>query len=819
MIYFKVPTFAVGHTITQRRAEMKVVKRDQKVVEFDKNRIINAINKAMHDVNEDNSNIAEEIANTIENLKVDQLTVEEIERKVIKELYLANLDTVADSYSEYKSQRKLLRKTTISKTDGKFLSNDFISKYKHRPNPFSTELGKFVYYRTYSRPIPEENRREDWWETVFRVVEFNTGLQVDAMKRQGIEVTDFILNELRMEAEQIYDLIYNLKLFPSGRSLWVAGSKSSYLFPLSNFNCSFLAIDSLEKFAEIFFVLMLGTGVGLSVQRQYVEKLPKVNSKIEVIHKAYDAVPKKLRKEYTELKVINKNAIELEIGDSKFGWSKAIDMYFEIISSKQYADVEFIFINYNNVRPEGERLKTFGGYASGHNNIKQMFTKIDRIFKEKRRNNQGQWQVIKPIDCLDIATIIAENVVSGGVRRSAEIVFCDSDEQEVLNAKANLYYQDESGNWVSNTNILNRSLSNNTVIYEHKPSRVELHNHFEKLKVSGEPAFANFEEMKRRRDDVQGGNPCFEIMLRDRGVCNLTEVNMMGFVNEDGTYDKEGLLKAQKYSAHIGYRMASIELELHEWDLVNKEDRLTGCSLTGVMDFRNATNISDEEFGQLLKELRSVAKNSANELADLLKMNRPKLVTTVKPSGTISQLPTVSSGVHFSHAPYYIRRVRVNAQDPLAKAMQAANFPWHPEVGQTIENHKTKVFEFPVKAPEGRTKYDVSAIEQLELYKLMMKNYVDHNASNTIHVRPNEWDDVEQWVYDNWDDIVGVTFLSLDDSFYQLLPYEAISKEKYEELLVKQPKFNPSILRQYETFEEEFEILDQDCDGGFCPIR
>lgn len=388
MIYFKVPSFAVGHTITQRRAEMKVVKRDQKVVEFDKNRIINAINKAMHDVNEDNSYVAEEIANTIENLKVDQLTVEEIERKVIKELYLANLDTVADSYSEYKSQRKLLRKTTISKTDGKFLSNDFISKYKHRPNPFSTELGKFVYYRTYSRPIPEENRREDWWETVFRVVEFNTGLQVDAMKRQGIEVTDFILNELRMEAEQIYDLIYNLKLFPSGRSLWVAGSKSSYLFPLSNFNCSFLAIDSLEKFAEIFFVLMLGTGVGLSVQRQYVEKLPKVNSKIEVIHKAYDAVPKKLRKEYTELKVINNNAIELEIGDSKFGWSKAIDMYFEIISSKQYADVEFIFINYNNVRPEGERLKTFGGYASGHNNIKQMFTKIDRIFKEKRRNNR-----------------------------------------------------------------------------------------------------------------------------------------------------------------------------------------------------------------------------------------------------------------------------------------------------------------------------------------------------------------------------------------------------------------------------------------------
>lgn len=797
---------------------MKVLKRNGNVVDFDKKRIVNAIIKAMNDVGELDYDIANKISFKIENLTTNQLKVEDIERQVVKELFLANLDGVADSYSEFKAQRKLIRNTS-NKYNGKFLSSEFISKYKHQSNPFSTELGKFVYYRTYSRPIPEENRREDWWETVFRVVEFNTGLQIDAMKRQGIEITDSIMSDLKKESEEIYDLMYNLKLFPSGRSLWVAGSKSSYLYSLSNYNCSFLAIDDLKKFSEIFFVLMLGTGVGLSVQRQYVSKLPKINSKIEVIHKSYDPVPKDMRKEYTELKLINRNAIELEIGDSKFGWSKAIDMYFDIVSSKQYVDIEYIFINYNNVRPEGERLKTFGGYASGHNNIKQMFTKIDKIFKEKKRINERQWQVIKPIDCLDIATIIAENVVSGGVRRSAEIVFCDKDEQEVLNAKANLYYQDDNGNWMSNTNILNRMLSNNTVIYEHKPTRIELHNHFEKLKISGEPAFANFEEMKRRRDDVQGGNPCFEIMLRDRGVCNLTEVNLMGFVNEDGTYDKELILKAQKYSAHIGYRMASIELELHEWDLVNKEDRLTGCSLTGVMDFKNATNISDEEFKELLKQLRIIAQKSAYELADFLKMNRPKLVTTVKPSGTISQLPTVSSGVHFSHSPYYIRRVRVNAQDPLAQAMEAANFTWNPEVGQTLENHKTKVFEFPVKAPEGRTKYDVSAIEQLELYKIIMKNYVDHNASNTIHVRPNEWEDVEEWVFNNWDDIVGVTFLSLDDSFYQLLPYESISKEKYEELLVKQPKFNPSILRQFEKFDEEFDILDADCDSGNCPIR
>ncbi len=794
-------------------------KRNGTVVNFDKSRITNAIFQAMVSVNEENLEIAKEIADKIESTYRDHLRVEDVERQVVKELFLANLDNVADSYADYKAQRKLLRSTSQLKYQGKFLSSDFIARYKHLPDPFPTELGKFVYYRTYSRPVPEEKRREFWWETCYRVVEFNIGLELDAMKRQDIEITEKISAELTIEAEEIYDLMYHLKLFPSGRSLWIGGSKASYLYPLSNFNCSFVTIDSLKKFSEIFFVLMLGTGVGLSVEREYVRKLPKINSKIEIIHRSYESVPASSRKEYTELRLMNNNAIELELGDSKFGWSNAIDLFFDILSSKQYVGVEYIFINYNNVRPEGERLRTFGGYASGHNNIKQMFEKIYRIFKEKRNINYQQWQTITPIDALDIATIIAENVVSGGVRRSAEIVFCDADETEVLNAKANLYYQDDDGNWIENKQTLNRALANNTVIYKKKPTREELHAHFEKLKISGEPSFANFEEMKRRRADVQGGNPCFEILLKDRGVCNLTEVNLMGFVNPDGTFDKKEMLKAQRFSARIGYRMASIELELHEWNLVNQEDRLTGCSITGVMDFKNATSISDDDFAKLLRDLRKTATNSSYELADFLKMNRPKLVTAVKPSGTISQLPTVSSGVHFSHAPYYIRRVRVNAKDPLAQALSDAGFPWNPEVGQTAEEHRTKVFEFPVKAPEGRTKYDVSAIEQLELYRTLMKNYVDHNASNTVHVRPEEWMEVEQWVYDHWDEIVGVTFLSLDDSFYQLLPYEAISREQYQSLSEKLPKFNPNILRQYETFEDEFDILDADCESGVCPVR
>jgi ribonucleoside-diphosphate reductase alpha chain/ribonucleoside-triphosphate reductase len=293
---------------------------------------------------------------------------------------------------------------------------------------------------------------------------------------------------------------------------------------------------------------------------------------------------------------------------------------------------------------------------------------------------------------------------------------------------------------------------------------------------------------------------------------------MFGFVNSDGTYDKQSMLEAQRLSARMGYRMATIELELHTWDLVNKEDRLTGCSLTGVMDFVNATKMSNKDLGELLLELKEVAIEEVNKLADSLGMNRSKLVTCNKPSGTISQLPVVSSGVHFSHSPYYIRRVRVSSNDPLAKVMCDSGFKWSPEVGQTEDNHSIKVFEFPVKAPEGKTKYEVSAIEQLELYKLIMRNYVQHNASNTIHVRPNEWDEVEQWVWDNWDEIVGVTFLSLDDSFYQLLPYEAITKEQYETMIAETPKMNLALLKKYETFEE-FEIMESDCTSSGCPVK
>jgi len=795
-----------------------VEKRDGRLVDFNANKIVKAITGAAKDLYGELQSDkwierGKEIANTIEKvfeIEDIELTVENIQDQI--ELELMKIDgKVAKSYILYRSERAKNRKSFPYQ----FVTPELISKYKHLPDPFPTELGKVVYYRTYARPVESENRRERWWETVARVVEYSSFLEKEAISRKR-PVTNHDIARLQKEAEELFDAIFNLKLFPSGRSLWVANTPSSKTYPLSNFNCSFVTIDKFKKFSEIFSVLMLGTGAGLSVEKEYINQLPKINTEIEIIHRDIQRVAKEARKEYSELKQMADNVIEIVVGDSKFAWSNALDFYFQVITQKQYSDIEFILINYNNVRPAGERLKTFGGYASGEQAIKQMFEKINKLVVSKREVDK--WYKIKPIDALDIATIIAENVISGGVRRSSEIVFCDPDDTEVIEAKNNLYMKNQKEEWVVNTDLIHRSLSNNTIMYKERPTMDQLKKQFESMRFSGEPGFGNLEEMKRRRPDVQGGNPCMEILLRDQGVCNLTEINLIAFVNSDGSYDLDGLLETQKMSAKIGYRMATTELEIHEWDLINREDMLTGCSLTGVMDFKNATNIDNETFIALLEALRKIARNETDRLADFLGRNKSKLVTTIKPSGTISQLPTVSSGVHFSHSPYFIRRIRINANDPISKTLKKAGFPWEPENGQTKENHTTAVFEFPIKAPEGKTKYDVSAIEQLELYKIVMKHYVDHNASNTIHVRAHEWPEVQQWVYDNWDDVVGITFLSLDDNFYTLMPYEEISKEKYEMLIKDLKTFNPNKLKGFEDFLEEFELED-DCDTGVCPIR
>ena len=301
-------------------------------------------------------------------------------------------------------------------------------------------------------------------------------------------------------------------------------------------------------------------------------------------------------------------------------------------------------------------------------------------------------------------------------------------------------------------------------------------------------------------------------------MCNLTTVNVMAFVH-DGQLDEEALLEAQRLSARAGYRMTCRELEMHQWNQVQQRDRLLGCSLTGWQDMVNATGMNREGQIALLEKLREAAHEAAKKLARKLNQKEPLLVTTVKPEGTLSLLPTVSSGIHYSHAPYYIRRIRISASDPLCKVCEELGYPVFPEVGQDADNCRTKVVEFPVKAPAGRVKADVSAIEQLENYKMFMTHYVDHNCSITVHVRDNEWDEVEEWVWDNWDDIVALSFLSYDDNFYELLPYEEITVEEYEKRKKEMKPFNPSLLSKYEQEESELDIGESECVNGVCPVR
>jgi len=781
----------------------KVIKRDGKVVDYNNAKILTAIRNAMYETANgvDEALLVDLGANVDQEIKDSEhdLTVDEIQDIVEIELMRSSRKDVAKQYIIYRSERDRTRE--VRHKDDRLLTDAFISKYKHLPSPMK-QLGNFVYYRTYSRWLKDEKRREHWWETVRRAVEYNCSL----------------VNATRSEAEELFDNVFHLRQFLSGRTFWVGNTDVAKHYPMANYNCSFQIIDSIDSFRDIFYLLMIGSGVGVRILKTDVEKIPRIRTDFEVIHKDYSPMHPDEREDNTSIEFFYNHTAKITIGDSKEGWVQSLDLFVKLIANNEYRNITSIIIDYDHVRPKGEKLKTFGGTASGHKSLKNMFEKIYKTIKKASLLNPGKKIKLRPIDCLDIANIIGENVVVGGVRRTAEIILLDADDNEAIEAKSGLYKQVD-GKWVVDKEIIHRQMSNNSIYYMEKPSRERLHWQIERMRYSGEPAWVNAEAGNKRRPNFNGVNPCGEILLDNKGLCNLTTINVFSFVKENGTLDEKGLLRAQRLSARAGYRMTCVELELPKWDAVQQRDKLIGCSLTGWQDMVNAVNLSMKQQAELLNKLREVAKKEAEMYALELGKNVPLLVTTVKPEGTLSQLPTVSSGVHYSHSPYYIRRVRINADDPLVKVCEELGYPVFPEVGQDWETCSSKVVEFPVKAPEGRTKYDVSAIEQLENYKMFMEHYVDHNCSITVHVRNHEWDEVEEWVWNNWDDVMAVSFLSLDDSFYELLPYEAIEEEEYLKRLNSMKTFRPSLISKYEKEEVIFDIGTEGCESGACPVR
>ncbi|GAB6153695.1 ribonucleoside-triphosphate reductase, adenosylcobalamin-dependent [Desulfosporosinus burensis] len=687
------------------------------------------------------------------------------------------------------------------------LTDTFISKYEGL-TPMK-QLGSFVYYRTYSRWIPELNRRETWLETVRRAVEYNCSLDP---------------NCTREEAEALFDNVFNLRTFLSGRTFWIGGTEAVEQHPLANFNCSGIVLNKFEKLTELFYALMVGTGAGFRVMiDEDISQLPKLWN-VAVAHKKYKAKEKGKRSESTSLRFRrnNKQAV-IHVGDSKEGWTQAMRFYFDIITKNEYRHIEKITIEYDSVRPKGERLLRFGGTASGHFALQNLFSKITNVIHSKFKGAE-QYVAVESVDMLDFANIIAEGVIVGGVRRSAEIGMISASDTKCIQAKNDLYTQDKDGNWIINQDIIYRSLSNNTIIHWDKPSREFWKWQFQQMRYSGEPAFYNGEHAKRRNPFFKLTNPCGEVLLDDEQTCNLVTNNVMGFV-KDGVLDLVALLEAQRLNARASYRMTLVELELPEWNFKLHRDRLLGVSLTGWQDMVNATGLGSgtqmaalESQKAILKALRDSARKGADQLADELGLNRSLLVTTVKPEGTLSLLPTVSSGLHFSHSDYYIRRIRINAEDALVKVCMALGYRVEPVDGSTWENATTLVIEFPVKSPAGRTKFDVSALEQLEIYKMFMEYYVDHNASITVHVRDNEWDAVEDWVYENWDSCIGISFISLSDSYFTQMPYEATTKEDYEARVAEMKEFDPRLLLRFEKGEAHEED-NSECVSGACPIK
>ena len=780
---------------------MNVKKRSGTVVPFDAGFIQRAITLAAAAAGEHDEDAIERVTEAVTAKLAargeDTIYIECIQDTVEETLLEQQLYHTARAYIRYRIEKQ--KERSRSKEEEGLLSREFLSPYKHAPNPMG-QLGAFVYTRTYSRFLPRLGRREFWWETVRRAVEYNCSLAPTP----------------REEAERLFDNIYHMRQFLSGRTLWVGGTPVADLYPMANYNCAFTVIDSFAAYHDLFYLLMVGSGVGVRVLQSDADKLPPVRTDLEILHKSYDPVPPYARLEYTDLTFAHDTAT-LTVGDSKEGWAQALTHYFDLLSNREYRKIHRLIVVYDSIRPKGEKLRTFGGTASGYGSMMSMLDKIHKVVAAAGKREGTVWTALRPIDLLDIANIIGENVVSGGVRRTSEIGLIDADDQACIQAKSNLYRQ-VRGHWEIDKSIAHRQMSNNSIYYRHKPTREKLHWHLQQMRYSGEPGWINEEAGAKRRPNFNGCNPCGEILLDSNGLCNLTTVNVMAFVR-DGKLDRKALLEAQRLSVRAGYRMTCRELELFRWNAVQQRDRLLGCSLTGWQDMVNATGLDRDAQIALLKELRETAHTAAKSIAARLGGNEPLLVTTLKPEGTLSLLPTVSSGVHYSHAPYYIRRVRITAADPLCKVCEDLGYPVLPEVGQDPDDPITKVVEFPVKAPEGRVKADVSAIEQLETYKMFMQHYVDHNCSITVHVRENEWDAVEQWVWDNWDDVVALSFLSYDDSFYELMPYEAITQAEYERRLSEMKPFNPSLLSRYEQEETELDIGDSECVNGVCPVR
>ncbi len=641
-----------------------------------------------------------------------------------------------------------------------------------------TEYQSFIHLSRYARWDYTKTRRETWEETVDRYFNF--------FKEHLKEYCDYEVKD--KEIKEIREAVVNLDIMPSMRCLMTAG-EALKRENVAGYNCSYVKVDSPRSFDEILYILMNGTGVGFSVEEEYVNKLPAVAEEF------YE----------TETTIV--------VRDSKLGWAKALKELYGMLWMGQVPSWDT-----SKVRPAGSPLKTFGGRASGPEPLEDLFKFSVNIFK----NAAGR--KLKSVEAHDLVCKIAEIVVVGGVRRSALISLSNLGDREMRYAK--------SGNWWE-TNV-QRALANNSVNYKEKPDVGTFMREWLSLydSKSGERGIYNSMSAKRtterlnqkkdkdgnniiRRDAREdfGTNPCSEIILRSREFCNLTECVIRGWD------DSKSLKKKVRLATILGTwqsTLTNFKYLTGEWKRNCSDERLLGVSLTGIMDNPD-TNGGNGGLDERLRELRDECIKTNKEWSDKLEIPQSAAITCVKPSGTVSQLVDSASGIHARHNPYYIRTVRGDNKDPITKFMKDAGFPNEPDV--TKPNHTT-VFSFPMKSPSGAVcRTDMTALEQLELWKVYAQNWCEHKPSVTISVKEDEWVGTASWVYENFDEISGISFLPFSDHTYKQAPYQDCTEKEYEETLNQMPKnVDWSKLSEYE--QKDFTVASQElaCSAGQCEV-
>lgn len=742
-----------------------VKKRDGRLVPFDQSRITTAILKGMMVMGEGGLEDAHRVSDVVmkemrrKYLPGYILGIEEIQDLVETALITLDYAKTAKAYILYRHERAEIRekRREIPERVERFVEES--KKY------FENPLSEFIYYRTYSRWIESEGRRETWVETVDRYMSF---------MRENVD--DRLTSE---EYEEVRQAILAQRVMPSMRLMWSAGEACRKNHATA-YNCSFIAPTRVEDFAEIMFLAMSGLGVGFSVEQQNIQLLPQIKRQTGEMLPTHTVL------------------------DSKEGWADALTM-----GLRAWFEGKDIKFDFSPLRPAGARLRTMGGKSSGPRPL------IDLLEFSRRKILSKQGRRLEPIDAHDIICKIGEIVVMGGVRRTALISLSDLDDEAMRHAKTGQFYLTEP----------QRSLANNSVAYNEKPSATEFLDEWTALAKSGsgERGIFNRGGLKRQmperrwkvfeRDAAAAGtNPCGEIDLKSKQFCNLTEVVCRA---ED---TEETLLEKVRLATILGTYQSLLTNFTYlspEWKKNCDEERLLGVSLTGQWDSPAVRN------AETLRRLREKAVETNQIYAERFGINPSTAVTCVKPSGTVSQLTNAASGMHPRHSKFYIRRVRISATDALFQMLKDQKMTYFPEVGQSVQSATTYVLEFPVKASSGTVfRNDLTALEQLEYWKLVKENFTEHNPSVTISVGEDEWIGVANWLYKNWDMLGGLSFLPREEKnhVYALAPYEAITEEKYNELVSKFPDIDYSQILVYEKDDETQGAKEAACVAGVCEV-